>query len=74
MMIGKLHLENNSMPIGACKKKERKRKATPVTGCETSRLPHFLDNRLTDGGEIVSLMSWLPFTTGRFLVIISDRG
>jgi hypothetical protein len=21
-------------------------------GCETSRLPHFLDNRLTDGGEI----------------------
>jgi hypothetical protein len=25
-------------------------------GCETSRLPHFLDNRLTDGGEIVSLM------------------
>jgi hypothetical protein len=24
-------------------------------GCETSRLPHFLDNRLTDGGEDVSL-------------------
>jgi hypothetical protein len=35
-------------------------KAIPVTGregpygCETSRLPHFLDNRLTDGGEVVS--------------------
>jgi hypothetical protein len=35
--------------------KEEKKKAVPVTGregpegCETSRLPHFLDNRLTDG-------------------------
>jgi hypothetical protein len=27
-----------------------------------SRIPHFLDNRLTDGGEVVSLMRWLPFT------------
>jgi hypothetical protein len=24
-------------------------------GCETSRLPHILHNRLTDGGEVVSL-------------------
>jgi hypothetical protein len=37
-------------------------KAIPVTGrggpegCEMSRLPHFLDIRLTDGGEVVSLM------------------
>jgi hypothetical protein len=35
--------------------------ASPVTGrggpqgCETSRLPHFLDNRLTDDFELVSL-------------------
>jgi hypothetical protein len=35
-------------------------KAIPVTGregpygCEKSRFPHFLDNRLTDGGKVVS--------------------
>jgi hypothetical protein len=32
------------------------------TGCETTRLPHFLDNRLTDGGEVVSLTRRPPFT------------
>jgi hypothetical protein len=42
-------------------------KAIPVTGregpegCETSRLPHFLDNQLTDGGEVVSLTRRPPF-------------
>jgi hypothetical protein len=46
----------------------RKGKAIPLTGrrglwcCEASRLPHFLDNRLTDGGEVVSLMHRPPFT------------
>jgi hypothetical protein len=45
-----------------------KSKAIPVTGqegpeaCETSRLPHVLDNRLTDGCEVVSLMRRPPFT------------
>jgi hypothetical protein len=44
-----------------------KGKAIPVTGregpygCETSRLPHFLDNRLTHGDEI-SLTRRPPFT------------
>jgi hypothetical protein len=48
--------------------KKGKGKAIPVIGhegtqgCEMSRLPHFLDNRLTYGGEIVSLMHRLLFT------------
>jgi hypothetical protein len=39
----------------------------PVTGhggpqgCEKSKIPYFLDNQLTDGGEIVSLRHRLPF-------------
>jgi hypothetical protein len=32
-------------------------------GCEKLRLTHFLDNRLTDGGEVVSLTRRPPFTT-----------
>jgi hypothetical protein len=45
-----------------------KGKAGPVTGregrygCKTSRLPHLLDNRLTDGGEVVRLTHRPPFT------------
>jgi hypothetical protein len=29
---------------------------------ETLMLPHFLDNRLTDGGEVVNLTRRSPFT------------
>jgi hypothetical protein len=49
-------------------KTKKEGKVIPVTGregrygCETSRLPHFLDNWLTDGGEVVSLMRRSPFT------------
>jgi hypothetical protein len=35
-------------------------------GCETSRLPHFLHNRLTDGDEVVSLT--------RQAIIVTRRG
>jgi hypothetical protein len=47
-------------------------KAIPVrdrgglSSCETSRLPHFVDNRLTDGGEVISLTRRPPFTPGWF--------
>jgi hypothetical protein len=46
----------------------KKGKAIPITGpegpcgCERSRLPHFLDNRLTDGGKVVSFTRRPPFT------------
>jgi hypothetical protein len=33
-----------------------------VTGFETSRLPRFLDSRLTDGGKVISLTHRPPFT------------
>jgi hypothetical protein len=55
-------------------------KAIPVTGlgcpqgCETSRLPHFLDNRLTDGGEVVSLKHRPPFTPRKVPGTLSVRG
>jgi hypothetical protein len=45
-----------------------KGKAIPVTGhggpygCETLRLPHYLDNRLTDDGKVFSLTHRPPFT------------
>jgi hypothetical protein len=58
----------------------KKVKLSPVTGrggpqgCETSRLPHFLDNRLTDGSEVVSLSRLPPLPPGRFLLLISVRG
>jgi hypothetical protein len=42
---------------------------------ETSRLPEFLDNWLTDGGKVVTLTHRTPFTPpGRFLILISVRG
>jgi hypothetical protein len=51
------------------KKKKKKSKAIPATealepygGCETSRIPHFQGNRLTDGGEVVSHMCQQHFT------------
>jgi hypothetical protein len=48
--------------------KKEKDKAISITvrggplGCETSRFSHFLDNRLTDGGEVACLARRSPFT------------
>jgi hypothetical protein len=56
----------------------------PVTGrggpwgCERSRLPHYLDKQLTDGGKLVSPTRRPSFTPRflflKFLVLISVRG
>jgi hypothetical protein len=49
------------LPFSSVESDIKKGEAIPVTGlggphgCETSRLPHFLENPLTDGGEVVSL-------------------
>jgi hypothetical protein len=45
-----------------------------LRGCETSRLPHFLDNRLTDGGEVFSLTRRPSSTPRKFQVLISVTG
>jgi hypothetical protein len=43
-------------------------KAIPVTGregpegCEMLRVSYYLDNRLKDGGKVVSLTRWPRFT------------
>jgi hypothetical protein len=42
--------------------------AIPITGhgglygCETLKSPHFLDNQLTDGGEVLKLAHWPQYT------------
>jgi hypothetical protein len=50
-----------TLPLVSTYSKKKKGKAIPVTGregpqgWETSRVPHYLDNRLTYGGKVVSL-------------------
>jgi hypothetical protein len=75
ILILSFHLRlNHSSSLfhsGFCTKillKKVKDKVIRVTGCgrpydfETSRLPHFVDKRFTDGGEVVSLTHRPPFT------------
>jgi hypothetical protein len=38
-----------------------------------SRIPHLLDNWLSDGDNVVSITRRLSFTLGRFFVTISVR-
>jgi hypothetical protein len=59
-----LKKEGNTIPVTGCE---------GLGGCETSGLPHFPDNQLTDGEE-VSLTHWQPFIPRKLLVLISVRG
>jgi hypothetical protein len=60
--------KENIAASGMRERQQKKSKAIPVTGrggpwgCETSKLRHFVDNRLTDGGEVVSHTRRPPFT------------
>jgi hypothetical protein len=56
-----LHIQFNRLKKGGGKLSLLTGRGSPFV-CETSRLPHFVDNRLTDGGEVVSLTCQLPFT------------
>jgi hypothetical protein len=62
--VVKLHIKGKALPITG--------RGGP-NGFDTSRLPHFLDNRLTDGGE-AALRAGRHLPPGRFLVLIYVRG
>jgi hypothetical protein len=59
-----------SLPVDSVQSETtRVYKGIPLTGregpygCQTSRLPHFLDNQFTDGGEVVSVTRRSGFTS-----------
>jgi hypothetical protein len=53
-----LHKTGKSIPVRGC--------AGPY-GCETSGIPHLLDNRLTDGGKVVSFTRRPPYSPWKIL-------
>jgi hypothetical protein len=56
-----LHFNNNTDLLLLCDEDQVKlfllEAAEARRGCETSRLPHFPDNRLTDGGEVMKIIN-----------------
>jgi hypothetical protein len=42
-----------------------------LLGCEMLRIPHCLENRLTDGGEVVSLTQWPHSTPQKYFLFVS---
>jgi hypothetical protein len=43
-------------------------------GCGTSRFPHFVHSRLTEGGEVINFMRYALYPAGSFLELIYTRG
>jgi hypothetical protein len=74
------HYSNSLGMLIVCKRGKNMGKGITVTGsgglcgCETLRLPHFLDNRLTETVRILALRAGRPLLSGIFLVLISVRG
>jgi hypothetical protein len=54
-----------------CSKKVKVPGREDPYGCETLRLPHYLDNRLTDGGNVVSFTRRQLFTPQKNYLINS---
>jgi hypothetical protein len=70
-------LEIYSFLFGKTKKKNKPILVTVQGGpwgCEASRLPRFIDDRLTDGGEVVGLSTGRLLPPERCLVLIFVRG
>jgi hypothetical protein len=65
-----LSIFSNVSSIHLMVKVKKEVEAIPVTG---AKAPTFSRQSSAQGGDI-SLMCWRPFTSGRFLVLISVRG
>jgi hypothetical protein len=69
--------QNNGARRDICYSDMEKGEAIHATSCGcpygygTSRLPQLLGDLLADTSEVVSLLCFVPFTPGRFLVFIS---
>jgi hypothetical protein len=74
--MAKLLFIDNCLVRTICLQTLERGKAIPVTGregpygCKTLKVPHFLDNRLTDGRKVVSLTHRPPLTPRKISVII----
>jgi hypothetical protein len=66
--------QKSALEIGARDSQLSLQQAVETRRDTRSRVSHFLDNLLTDGGLLSVLRSGYPLFPGRFLLLISIRG